>query len=112
MDYCLYCGSNKMVRGVSDRIRAIADREISQATTFRPPYHYQIPLEFIPDLGSKKLAALLEHFGTEMNVIHRVSQDDLTAVVGEQLAYQIVQARAGSLLIDVGGGGVYGKVQR
>lgn len=107
---CPYCGSMKLVQGVLDRILAIADRESPNVPEFRPPYHYQVPLEFIPGLGKAKLRQLLEHFGTEMNVLHRTSEEELASVVGPVLASLIVAARNGRLELSSGGGGTYGKV--
>lgn len=109
---CSYCGSKKIIRGVMDRILEIADREKPLAASNRPPYHYQVPLEFIPGLGSKKLNHLVQHYGTEMNIIHHVSKDKLALVAGEQIADYIIQAREGTLPLSVGGGGHYGKVIR
>lgn len=107
---CPYCGSTKLVQGVLDRILAIADRESPNVPEFRPPYHYQVPLEFIPGLGKAKLRQLLEYFGTEMNVLHRTSEEELASVVGPVLASLIVAARNGRLELSSGGGGTYGKV--
>ncbi|MEK4437038.1 endonuclease Q family protein [Paenibacillus sp. FSL K6-2862] len=107
---CPYCGSTKLVQGVLDRILAIADRESPNVPEFRPPYYYQVPLEFIPGLGKAKLRQLLEHFGTEMNVLHRTSEEELASVVGPVLASLIVAARNGRLELSSGGGGTYGKV--
>lgn len=109
-EHCPYCGSTKLVQGVLDRILAIADRQSPNVPEFRPPYHYQVPLEFIPGLGKAKLRQLLEHFGTEMNVLHRTSEEELASVVGPVLASLIVAARNGRLELSSGGGGTYGKV--
>lgn len=109
---CVNCGSPKIVRGVMDRIMAIAEREQSYQPSHRPPYHFQIPLEYIPGLGPKKLELLLGQFGTEMNVLHRTSAEELAAVVGEDIASYIVKAREGTLALEVGGGGKYGKVRK
>lgn len=112
VDRCIYCGSAKLVRGVLDRIKAIADRETPRPPASRPPYRYQVPLEFIPGLGPKLLNRLLEAFGTEMNILHRVSESSLAEITGENVAGLIVQARGGLLEVGVGGGGRYGKVSR
>jgi uncharacterized protein (TIGR00375 family) len=109
---CVNCGSPKIVRGVMDRILDIADRETPIIMPYRPPYHYQIPLEFIPGLGKRKLEQLLGHFGTEMQVLHHVPYEDLVQISGIDIADKIRHARAGTLPIDVGGGGRYGKIQR
>jgi uncharacterized protein (TIGR00375 family) len=112
VERCLYCGSTHIVRGVMDRIQALADREESYIPANRPTYHYQVPLEFIPGLGPKKLDLLLQHFGTEMNVLHRTSYEELSSIIGGELASYIVEAREDKLILDVGGGGHYGKVQK
>ncbi|MNW20468.1 hypothetical protein D3C71_2208750 [compost metagenome] len=54
---------------------------------------------------------LLQRFGTEMHVLHRTTPEDLASVVGEEIASYIVKAREGTLLLEVGGGGKYGKVK-
>ncbi|MFD2611917.1 endonuclease Q family protein [Paenibacillus gansuensis] len=112
VDRCLYCGSKKIVRGVMDRIRELSDRDTPPANRKRPPYHYQVPLEFIPGLGKRKLELLLGRFGTEMNILHRASVEELAEAVGDEIAAYIVQAREGTLQLEVGGGGTYGKVSR
>ncbi|WP_079910766.1 endonuclease Q family protein [Paenibacillus sp. 32352] len=112
VERCRYCGSPKIVRGVMDRILELADREEgkSYVPDSRPPYFYQVPLEYIPGLGPKKLNALLAEFGTEMNLLHRVSPEELERAAGEEIAHYIVQARQDKLKLQVGGGGKYGKV--
>lgn len=110
VECCPYCGSTKLVRGVQDRIRSIADRTKPAVPAHRPPYHYQVPLEFIPGLGPAKFEALLRTFGTEMNILHRVSEQELAGIVGAELAERIGAARAGRLALSSGGGGTYGKV--
>jgi len=107
---CAYCGSPKIVRGVLDRIESIADREQPYVPSNRPPYRYQIPLEFMPGVGPKTLRMLLNAFGTEMNVLHRVPIRDLAAVAGEKVAALIDASRNGTLNVNAGGGGTYGKV--
>ncbi|WP_340024562.1 endonuclease Q family protein [Paenibacillus sp. FSL K6-1096] len=109
---CPYCGSPKLVQGVLDRILHIADRSQPQVPAHRPPYHYQVPLEFIPGLGKRKLNLLLEAFGTEMNILHRADEAGLAAVAGAELAGLIALARTGKLALSSGGGGTYGKVIR
>lgn len=107
---CPHCGGHKMVQGVLDRILNIADRKEPWMPADRPPYHYQVPLEFIPGLGKKTMNKLLDRFGTEMSILHRTSEAELAEVVGVTMANQIVMARTGSLALTSGGGGTYGKV--
>lgn len=107
---CLYCGATRIVRGVMDRICQIADRGTPVVPESRPPYCYQVPLEFIPGLGPKLFDRLLAAFGTEMNILHRVTAGQLAEVAGDAIAGMIVSAREGTLDTEVGGGGKYGKV--
>lgn len=107
---CPYCESRSIIRGVRDRIEEIRTGD-GQSPEFRPPYIYQIPLEFIPKVGPRVLDKLLDHFGTEMNILHRATEEELAAVVGEPLAQTIVRARYAELTIEDGGGGVYGKIK-
>lgn len=107
---CPYCGHSQLVKGVFNRLQEIADRPTPVHPNYRPPYIHQVPLEFIPKLGPKKMKALLHHFKTEMNVLHHVQEDQLAQVVGESLAQLIMKNRNGQIQILEGGGGHYGKV--
>ena len=108
--YCPKCGSDKVTFGVFDRIELIKDKETTVSPKNRPPYIYQIPLTFIPGVGGKTIEKLLETFETEMNILHRLSEDDIEAVVGEKVAKNIVNARDGNMKLEAGGGGNYGRV--
>ena len=107
---CPDCDSSNITMGVFDRIEVIKDKEKTKSPDFRPPYIYQVPLTFIPGLGGKTIDKLLDNFETEMNILHKLSFDDIEAVVGEKLANNIVNAREGKVNIESGGGGVYGKI--
>lgn len=108
---CPLCGSRSVVKGVRDRIDEMKSGD-GVSPIHRPPYIYQIPLEFIPQLGPRLLRKLLNHFGTEMNILHRASEEELAEVVGDPLARSIVAARHSELVIEDGGGGIYGKIKR
>ena len=45
-----------------------------------------------------------------MNILHKIESDDIEAIVGSKTANQIILGREGKLKLQVGGGGVYGKV--
>ncbi|NLJ33660.1 MAG: TIGR00375 family protein [Firmicutes bacterium] len=107
---CPRCDSDQVVLGVRDRIDFIADWDQAHSPPGRPPYNYQIPLEFIPGIGPRTLARVLSTFGTEMNVLHNTSPQELAKALGERLARRIVQAREGRLPIIPGGGGKYGRI--
>ena len=110
VEICPKCGSDKVTFGVFDRIELIKDKEKTQSPANRPPYIYQIPLTFIPGVGGKTIEKLLDNFETEMNILHKLSEDDIEAVVGEKIAKNIVNAREGKMKVEAGGGGNYGKV--
>ena len=107
---CDTCDSKKVVMGVLDRIEIIKDKKESISPNNRPPYIYQVPLTFVPGLGNKTIDKLLNNFETEMNILHKLSKDDIEAVVGEKNANTIELARTGRMHIQSGGGGVYGKL--
>lgn len=107
---CPDCDSRNITMGVFDRIEQIKDKKETKSPKNRPPYVYQIPLSFIPGLGGKTIDKLLNKFETEMNILHKLSKDDIEQVVGEKIATNIVMGREGKLSIEAGGGGVYGHV--
>ena len=108
---CDTCESKNITMGVFDRIEIIKDKKETKSPEIRPEYIYQYPLTFIPGVGGKTIDKLLEHFGTEMTILHKLSDDDIEAVVGSKVAQNIIKARDGKMHIIEGGGGVYGKVE-
>lgn len=108
---CDTCDSKNITMGVYDRIEVIKDKNNTISPNFRPTYIYQIPLGFIPGLGPKAINKLLDVFGTEMNILHKISKDDLESVVGLKNANNIILAREGKLIVQEGGGGTYGKIE-
>ena len=108
---CPKCGGQNITFGVFDRIELIKDKKETKSPENRPPYIYQVPLSFIPGVGGKTVEKLLSHFENEMNVLHKVSEDDIESVVGEKVAKNIVNSMNGKMHVHSGGGGVYGKVE-
>lgn len=110
-DVCVKCGSQKFTKGVSERITELAESgKESKVFPERPPYIHQVPLDFLPGLGPKTMDKLYSHFGSEMNILHRVSEEELKKVIKAELADLIVKARSGRLQLEEGGGGRYGRV--
>jgi uncharacterized protein (TIGR00375 family) len=109
---CEKCGSDKIVKGVFDRIVEIGDYQQSFSPPHRPPYYHQVPLEFVPGIGKKTLNKLFNYFGTEMNILHKASYQEISQVVGFKIAQNIILARKGLLKLSPGGGGRYGKVKQ
>ncbi len=106
---CALCGSTNVTRGVLDRIVEIQDRPAPNSPPHRPPYRYQVPLQFLPKLGPTTLNKLLNRFGTEMFVLHQATAEELTQVVAPAIAETILSARDGTLQLLPGGGGRYGR---
>ncbi|MDR7248546.1 TIGR00375 family protein [Bacillus pumilus] len=105
---CHACGHTRMTKGVSERLKELADQESDNGT--RPPYVHQLPLQFIPGVGAKTLEKLKAVFHTEMNILHQATEQELKAVLPEKTANYIIKARKGEVELIAGGGGVYGKV--
>lgn len=105
---CSLCGSNKIIKGVADRILELKTAEHSPGG--RPPYVHQVPLEFIPGLGPKLLEKLVNHFGSEMAILHEVPYSALSGIVPSKIADLIMKAREGKVTLAAGGGGKYGKI--
>ena len=95
---CKKCGSKKIVKGVEDRVLEIADGE-SISPKNRPEYMYKIPLEYIPKLGKKTKEKMLELYGTEMNILNKVSIKNIEENFGKQIAKNIEIARNGNITI-------------
>ena len=107
---CPSCEKEQLIKGVAKRIGELTDAPLQNVS--RPPYFHQVPLDFIPGIGPKMIDRLLQAFGTEMTILHTTSLDELKEVIPEKLANLIDLARKGELGITVGGGGVYGKIDR
>jgi uncharacterized protein (TIGR00375 family) len=107
--HCEHCGSTQVTMGVLDRIHEIADSAEPQPPPHRPPYRYQVPLQFVPKVGSVRLNRLINRFGSEMAVLHEASREALAQTVGTEVAELIVRAREGRLALQAGGGGRYGR---
>ncbi|MGE7660956.1 endonuclease Q family protein [Peribacillus sp. NPDC097197] len=108
---CSECGGKKIIKGVSTRIAELSVSGKGEEKRSRPQYIHQVPLDFIPGLGPKSMDRLLGAFGTEMNILHEVTLEQLSEVVPLKLAHFIDSARKGILGFDAGGGGKYGKVK-
>lgn len=110
VETCPMCGGKNVTFGVFDRIELIRDKESTKSPENRPPYIYQIPLGFIPGVGGKTIQKLLDTFETEMNILHKLSKDDIETVVGEKVANNIENAIRGNCKVQSGGGGNYGRI--
>lgn len=111
---CRYCNARgkSIVRGVYDRIKQIADYDGPLHPDHRPPYRYQVPLNFVPGVNDKVLKYLLGRFGSEMAILNLASDEDIKKALSVEIARNLIEARAGRLKMDVGGGGLHGKVRQ
>ena len=53
---------------------------------------------------------MLELYGTEMNILNKVSIKNIEKNFGKQIAKNVEIARNGNITIKNGGGGIYGKL--
>lgn len=107
---CPHCGFKAVIRGVDERVNELATLPTGSHPNHRPPYVEQIPLEFIPGIGPKLRNKLYESFGTEMNILHRIDDKEMAAVMGEKIAGILASARQGRFRVTTGGAGVYGRL--
>ncbi|MFO8081267.1 MAG: endonuclease Q family protein [Armatimonadota bacterium] len=106
---CESCCAENVTRGVLDPIVEVADFDQPQAPDHRSHYQYQVPLQFVPGVGTVTLNKLINRFGSEMAVLHEAEPEELAQTVGTKIATLIVHARQGTLPLKAGGGGHYGK---
>ncbi len=110
---CPKCGnSSNVVKGVYDRIIEIRDFEEAHHPVGRPVYNYRVPLKELPGVGPKTLKKLTAFFDNEIEILERVSVDDIARLISPDIAMMINKMRAGRLQIIPGGGGYYGKVKK
>jgi uncharacterized protein (TIGR00375 family) len=110
--YCEKCGNQRVTKGVLDRIMEISNNRNTLSPSHRPPYYHQVALDFVPGIGKKTREKLFSYFGTEMNILHKATLQELSQIVGFKIATDILLARKGELSLIPGGGGQYGKVNK
>ncbi len=108
---CRFCANSKIVMGVYDRIAQIRDYKKPQHPVGRPPYFYRIPLKDLPGIGPMTYSKLLQSFPNEIEIMEKVTIDDIKRAAGEKAGAVINAMRKGCLSISPGGGGKYGKVR-
>lgn len=111
---CRFCGATgkDIVMGVYDRIMEIGDNKKPVHPDHRPPYHYQIPLMFVPGINDKILKYLLNRFGSEMAILNLLTDKDIKTALPADIARNLIDARKGTLKLSSGGGGRHGKVKK
>ncbi|MFA5887827.1 MAG: endonuclease Q family protein [Candidatus Nanoarchaeia archaeon] len=116
---CPVCKSQLTI-GVLHRVEELADRKDGFVRKNAPKTYHLIPLsEIIATVLQKGIATkavweaynpLLEKFGTELNILIRVSFDDLKKVCDERIAKLIIDLRERTIRINPGYDGVYGNI--
>lgn len=109
---CEKCGNKNVTKGVLDRIIEISKFRPSISPSHRPPYYHQVALDFVPGIGKKTKEKLFSYFGTEMNILHKATLEELSKITDFKIATLILLARKGELSLLSGGGGKYGKVNK
>ncbi|UTR14556.1 endonuclease Q family protein [Salipaludibacillus sp. LMS25] len=112
---CPYHPDRPIIKGVYDRISQLAETQREQLNSWkvkqkRPPYRPHVPLEFIPGIGPKTIDKLINHFHSEMAVIHDVPLEKLATDLNDKQLHNIASIRQQTLKITPGGGGIYGKI--
>ncbi len=107
-------------KGVVDRINDLCDQEVTHPP-HRPRYIKTIPLAEIlvqtlglASVNSKKVQdlwkLLIQSFKNEINVLLVTPKEEIEKIAGEKASQAIMDFRNGSIYIEPGGGGMYGKV--
>ena len=114
---CSVCGKQLTI-GVLRRVNELADREYGFRPKNAKEFKRIIPLsEIISNVISKGIATkgvwdvynkLIQTFGNEMNILLKVSKDDLLKVVDNKLVNAILLNREGKVEFSPGYDGEYG----
>ncbi len=108
---CSVCGQERlMTLGVADRLAQVADRPFPEHPPHRPPYRKQVPLSMLPGVGTVTLRRLVEALGPELFIAHQAPLERIAAVAGERVGAVVDAMRRGTLVLQPGGGGRYGRV--
>jgi uncharacterized protein (TIGR00375 family) len=107
---CSACEKGRIVKRVSNRVAELSNTKGAQNDN-RPPYVHHVPLDFLPGLGPSTLDKLRNRFGTDMEIIHTTSREELDSLLPPKLVEQILGSRLGTVQIEAGGAGRYGKLK-
>lgn len=106
--------------GVLNRVTQLADRKAGVVPENAIPFKNLVPLdEIIADVKKlsktsltveKEYRAILSRFGTELDILLKVPQEDLRRLINPKVAEGIARVRAGRVALEPGYDGEYGKV--
>lgn len=116
---CTAC-NKPMTIGVLSRVNELADRTSEQAAAFMRKNHTVLPLQDViadfygVESSSKKVQALyfamLENLGSEFFILLQASIEEITRCSNLEIALAIQAMRQGSVTVEPGFDGEYGKV--
>lgn len=118
---CPSCGLRVTV-GVMSRVEDLADQTIEESKNKKVPFRHIVPLpEIIAEsvgvrtLSSKKVQqqhhALIEKIGNEFFILLDAPLTEIASIAGERVALGIEKMRQGTVFVEPGYDGVFGKVQ-
>ena len=107
--------------GVLSRVEELADRPDGFEPENAIPFKKLVPLEEIiaealgVTVSAKKVSTeynkLIERFGSEFEILLKVSSSELESVFSPEIAEGIVRVRDGRLEVEPGSDGVFGKIK-
>ena len=117
---CPGCGKPLTV-GVLYRVETLADRRVEDIPDGFPPFENLIPLhDILAEVmqvgpGTKKVARaylnLLENHGGELDILRRLTSEDLELTGPPLIGEAVARMRAGSVRLAAGYDGEFGKIQ-
>jgi uncharacterized protein (TIGR00375 family) len=116
---CPGCG-RKLTIGVAHRVEELADRPEDYHPDHAIPFKHMVPLDEIisaalgmgtgSDAVARQYEALVRDFATELDVLIKVSKEEIASCAGAKIAEAVMRVRKGQVKVDPGYDGVYGKV--
>ncbi|MDK2463444.1 MAG: endonuclease Q family protein [Candidatus Korarchaeota archaeon] len=116
---CPVCG-RPLTLGVLHRVEELADRPEGYRPPDKRPFYSLIPLEellamansrrALPDKPQVVYEALIREFGSELEALMSGDLERLRSIAGDLVAQSVRVMREGSLRIEPGYDGVYGKI--
>ncbi len=117
---CPQCGK-PLTLGVMHRVDELADRPVGYKPKDPIPFINRIPLnEIIADVKEvgtasqavmKEYESVINHFGNELAVLSKISEEDLRKSVSPKIVEAIIKVREGKVHIAPGYDGEYGKIK-
>lgn len=117
---CPVCGRQLTV-GVMHRVEELASRPGDYQPENRPPYKMLVPLmEILAEALESSVSSqvveteyhrLITYFGSELEVLLKVTVEEIAKISGERVAEGVKKVREGKIFVDPGYDGVFGTVK-